>query len=106
MSAVFPINKFEAHSFWSTSLYILLSTAFVFSTAALRYHSGVPRWLLVLGVTTAVIVILTSFLTTVFILEWITVFLFLCYVCLAGLETSWLDPGLSMIQKGANIHDK
>lgn len=94
MSALFPINLLEIHSFWSTFLYILLSTSFVFLATALRYHPGVPRWLLLLGGTTAAIVILTSFLTTVYILEWITVFLFLSYVCLVGLETSRLNPVL------------
>ena len=87
MSAIFPINFLEVHSFWSASLYIMLSTAFAFSVAALRYHPKVPRWLLVLGLSTTLMVILTSFLTTVFILEWITVSLFLSYVCLIGVET-------------------
>src|SRR4030042_1367788 len=87
MSGIFPINLFEIHSFWSTSLYILLSTGFVFSAAALRYHIGVPRWLLILGVSTAVMVILTSFLPTAYVLEWITVLLFLLYVILVGMET-------------------
>jgi len=87
MSGIFPINLFEIHSFWSTSLYILLSTGFVFSAAALRYHIGVPRWLLILGVSTAVMVILTSFFPTAYVLEWITVLLFLLYVILVGMET-------------------
>ena len=84
MSGIFPINLYKIHAFWSTSLYILLSTGFVFSAAALRYHSGVPRWLLILGVSTAVMVILTSFFPTTYVLEWITVFLFLLYVILRG----------------------
>ena len=87
MSAVFPINLLNVHSFWSAALYIMLSTAFVFSVASLRYHQNVPRWLLVLGISTAVIVIMTSFMTTVYVLEWITLFLFLSYVGVLSIET-------------------
>jgi hypothetical membrane protein len=91
MSGIFPINLYKIHSFWSTSLYILLSTGFVFSAAALRYHLGVPRWLLILGVSTAVMVILTSFFPTAYVLEWITVLLFLLYVVLVGMETKRVE---------------
>jgi len=87
MSAIFPINLFNIHSFWSSALYIMLSTAFIFSVAMLRYHQWVTRWLLLLGVLTAVLVIFMSFLQTVYVLEWITVFLFLSYVALLGIET-------------------
>ncbi len=87
LSAIFPINLFKIHSFWSSSLYIMLSTAFLFSVAMLRYHQNVPRWLLVLGVSIALMVILTSFLQNVYLLEWITVFLLLSYVALLGIET-------------------
>ena len=87
MSAIFPINLFNIHSFWSSALYIMLSTVFIFSVAMLRYHQWVTRWLLLLGVLTAVLVIFMSFLQTVYVLEWITVFLFLSYVALLGIET-------------------
>ena len=87
MSAVYPINHYTIHAFWSTSLYVLLSTAFIFSAAMLRYHPGVPRWLLFLGIATGLMVIMTSFLQTVYVLEWITVLLFLFYVTLLGFET-------------------
>jgi hypothetical membrane protein len=87
MSAIYPINIYAIHSFWSTSLYVLLSTAFIFSAAALRYHQRVPRWLVILGISTAMMVILTSFFPTVYVLEWITVLLFLGYVTLLAIET-------------------
>jgi len=87
MSGIFPINLYTIHSFWSTSLYILLSTGFVFSAAMLRYHQGFPRWLLILAVSTAVMVILTSFFPIAYVLEWITVILFLLYVTFVGIET-------------------
>lgn len=87
LSAIFPINLFTIHSFWSSSLYIMLSTAFIFSVAMLRYHQKVPRWLLILGVSIAPMVILTSLFPNVYLLEWITVFLLLSYVALLGIET-------------------
>jgi hypothetical membrane protein len=87
LSAVFPMNLLEIHKFWSTSLYIMLSTSFAFLAAALRYHKQVPRWLLILGLATAVIVIVTSFIPDIYVLEWITVSMFLSYVCLVGIQT-------------------
>jgi hypothetical membrane protein len=87
MSAIFPINLLTIHSFWSTSLYILLSTAFIFSVAMLRYHKRVPRWLLILGVSTAMMVILTSIFPIAYVLEWFTLSLFLSYVGLLSIET-------------------
>lgn len=87
MSAVFPINHYDVHSILSTSLYVLLSTAFIFSAAMLRYHTGVPRWLLVLGIFSAGLVISTAFLQRVYLLEWITVLVFQAYVILVGIET-------------------
>ncbi len=91
MSAIYPINLYAIHAFWSASLYVLLSTAFIFSAVALRYHQRVPRWLLVLGVSTAMMVILTSILPIIYVLEWITLLLFLSYVSLAGFETKKLE---------------
>jgi hypothetical protein len=87
MSAIFPINLLEVHSIWSMALYFMLATSFVFLAAALRYHPKVPRWLLILGVSTAVLVNLTIFLPTACLLEWITVILFLGYVGLVGVQT-------------------
>jgi len=87
MSAMFPINLLEVHRVWSMSLYFMLATAFVFSAAALRYHPRVPRWLLILGISTAVMVNLTVFLPKAYLLEWITVLLFLGYVGSVGVQT-------------------
>jgi hypothetical protein len=90
MSAIFPINLLEVHRVWSIALYVMLATSFVFSVAALRYHPTVPRWLLILGISTAVMVNLTNILPTIYVLEWITVLLFLGYVSLVGVETKRL----------------
>ena len=80
MSALYPINLLEQHRFWSVSLYILLGSAFAFSVAALRYLSEVPRWVLVLGVITALGDLVSGIFHEVTLLEWMTVALFLGYV--------------------------
>ena len=87
LSGIYPINRYEVHAFWSTSLYVLLSSAFIFSAAMLRYHRGVPKWLLFAGIFPAILVILTSFFQTIYVLEWITVLLFLFYVTLLAFAT-------------------
>lgn len=91
MSGFFPINFFALHSFFSTSLYILLGTAFAFSVAALRYHRTCPRWLLIVGALTALVTMLYGFFHTVTALEWVTIALFLCYIGLLGAETNRLS---------------
>lgn len=90
MSGFYPINFTALHSFFSISLYILLGTAFGFSVAAIRYYPTCPRWLLILGALTALADILSGIFHTVYVLEWVTVSLFLCYPVLLGAETNWL----------------
>lgn len=90
MSGLFPINFSTLHSFFSICLYILLGTAFGFSVAALRYHPTCPRWLLILGAIAALVDILSGVFHTVYVLEWVTVSLFLCYPVLLGAETNRL----------------
>lgn len=91
MSGLFPINFLALHSFLSACLYILLGTAFAFSVAALRYHPTCPRWLLILGVLTALVAMLFGIFHTIFVLEWVTVVLFLSYVGVLGAETQRLS---------------
>jgi hypothetical membrane protein len=88
MSGLYPINLFAIHSFFSACLYILLGTAFAFSVAALRYHPTCPRWLLILGASTALVAMLFGFFHTITVLEWVTVALFLCYLGVLGAETN------------------
>ncbi len=90
MSGLYPINFLALHSIFSTCLYILLGTAFAFSVFALRYHPKCPRWLLILGVLTALMDILSGVFHTVTVLEWVTVALLLCYLGLLGVETNRL----------------
>jgi hypothetical membrane protein len=91
MSGFYPMNFLALHSFFSTCLYILLGTAFAFSVAALRYHSACPRWLLILGASTALVAMLYGIFHTVAALEWVTTALFLCCVGLLGAETNRLS---------------
>jgi hypothetical membrane protein len=90
MSGLFPINFSALHSFFSICLYILLGTAFGFSVAAIRYHPTCPRWLLILGALAALVDILSGVFHTVYVLEWVTVALFLCYPVFLGAETNRL----------------
>ena len=87
MSAVFPINHIEQHRFWSISLYILLGTAFIFSVAALRYDRRFPRWALGFGIVTGLVDIFSGIFQDVYLLEWITVSLFLGYILIVGINT-------------------
>jgi hypothetical membrane protein len=93
MSGLYPINFLAFHRFFSNSLYILLGTAFAFSVAALRYHPTCPRWLLIVGASTTLVDLLYGALHTVYVLEWITTALLLCYLGLLGAETQRLSSG-------------
>ena len=88
MSAIFPIMVEGTHSFWSALLYIFLGTAFAFSVAAMRYYSYYPKWLLILGGLIAVEDMVWGMVLNTYLMEWITVALFLSYVSLLGSVTS------------------
>jgi hypothetical membrane protein len=88
MSAAFPITVEGIHSFWSAILYIFLGTAFAFSVAAMRYHPYYPKWLLILGGLVAVEDMAWSLVLNTYMMEWITVALFLIYVSFLGFVTS------------------
>jgi len=92
LSAFFTIANPGLHSLLSGVLYIGIGTAFVFSAAALRYDPRFPKWLLVLGILTALFDLLTSvFFNTVPVFEWVTVSLFLTYVLLLGASMICLE---------------
>src|SRR6266446_3295383 len=84
LSGLYPINFPALHGFFSMCLYILLGTAFAFSVAALRYHAALPRWLLIVGASTALVDMLYGVLHMVYVLEWVTTALLLCYLGLLG----------------------
>ncbi len=90
MTGLYPINHFAFHSFFSTCSNILLGTAFAFSVAALRYHASCPRWLLVLGAVTMLADLLfgiSKVVTTIYVLEWVTIALFISYFAALGVWT-------------------
>jgi hypothetical protein len=87
LSAIFPINLEGIHSFWSTSLYILIGTSFGFSVAALRYYVRYPRWMLILGIVVALEDMFWGMVMNIYIMEFITVILFLLYTLLLGIVT-------------------
>jgi hypothetical protein len=90
LSGLYPINFLALHGFLSMCLFILLGTAFAFSVAALRYHAACPRWLLLVGALTALVDMVYGVLHTVYVLEWATVALLLCYLVLLGAQTNRL----------------
>ena len=99
MSEVFPIDQIVQHRFWSISLYILLGSAFVFSVAALRYDRRFPRWALGVGIVAGLMDILSGIFHDVYLLEWITVALFLGYLLILGIMTrSWHQDTNFVIQ--------
>jgi hypothetical protein len=88
MSAIYPINNPAPHSFWSAALNIGIATSFVFSVAALRYYPQIPKWVLVIGVLIAALVIVVSiFFNTVQVLEWVVIPLYLGFLIVLGLHT-------------------
>jgi hypothetical membrane protein len=91
LSGLFSEAVPAVHGMLSAALYILLGTAFAFSVTALRYIPACPRWLLALGGVTAVADISYGTFNSVRSLEWVTVALFLCYVCALGIETGRLE---------------
>ena len=86
MRAIYPIDHIEQHSVWSISLYILLGTTFVFSAAALRYDWRFPRWTFGLGIITGLVDIISGIFHDLYLLEWITVALFLGFILLVGIQ--------------------
>jgi hypothetical membrane protein len=95
MSAVYPINMYQQHSFWSHAHFMMLAMGFGFSVASLRYHPRFPRLLLYLGTTTAVSPLFVLAFGSLYFLEWVTVGLFLAYVLSVGFSTRYaLRPQL------------
>jgi hypothetical membrane protein len=87
MSAVYPINMYQQHSFWSHAHFMMLAMGFGFSVASLRYHPRFPRLLLYLGTAAAVSPFFVLAFDSLYILEWVAVALFLAYVLAVGFST-------------------
>lgn len=87
LSAVFPIHIPAVHAIFSAALYILIGTGFVFTVVALAYYPKFPKWMLVLGIIIAVEDMLWSMLFNTYIMEFVTVGLFILFILLLGLHT-------------------
>lgn len=87
LSAVFPIHIPAVHAIFSAALYILIGTGFVFTVVALAYYPNFPKWMLVLGIIIAVEDMLWSMLFNTYIMEFVTVGLFILFILLLGLHT-------------------
>ena len=95
MSAVYPINMLQQHSFWSHAHFMLLAMGFGFSVASLRYHPRFPRPLLYLGTAAAMSPLFVLAFGELYILEWVTVGIFLAYVLSVGISArNTFRPGL------------
>jgi hypothetical membrane protein len=87
MSAIYPINMYQQHSFWSHAHFMMLAMGIGFSVASLRYHPRFPRPLLYLGTAAAVSPFFVLAFDSLYILEWVAVSLFLAYVLAVGFST-------------------
>ncbi len=88
LSAVFPIDKIEIHSFFSAALYILIGSAFVFISLAFLYLPKFPRWMSVLGFIIAIVDLLWSVFLNTYLMEFFVVGCFLLFCLLLGLQTA------------------
>lgn len=83
MSAIYPINLPQVHSFWSKMHFIMFGVGFGFSVAALRYHPRFSNAILFVGVGASVLPLL-MFVFDKFWLEWVAVGLFIFYILSVG----------------------
>jgi hypothetical protein len=60
--------------------------------ATLRFHTRDPRWLLFVEVLVAVEDIIWSLVLNTYVMEWMTIGLFLGYILFIGLETKRNPP--------------
>ena len=87
MSALYPINFEQVHSFWSKIHFMMFGMGFGFSVAALRYHPRIPKASLYLGAVAAVLPTLMLIFYKAYWLEWIAVGLFIIYILWIGIAS-------------------
>lgn len=87
LSAVFPISTPSFHSVFSAALYILIGTGFVFTVVSLLYYPKFPRWMIALGILVGIVDMLWAMVINVYLMEFVTVGLFLVFTLLLGLHT-------------------
>jgi hypothetical protein len=88
MSALFPIDMLQAHAFWSHAHYMMLAMGFGFSVAALARNPRFPRPLLYVGTLASFSPLATWVAGDVYVLEWVSVGLFLLYVMAVGIASA------------------
>src|SRR5574339_399625 len=84
MSAIYPINGFQIHAFWSKIHFMMFGMGFGFSVAALRYHPLLPKVNLYVGATAAVLPTLMLIFGNSYWLEWAAVGCMIVYMLLIG----------------------
>ncbi|HLO29603.1 MAG TPA: hypothetical protein VK249_10740 [Anaerolineales bacterium] len=84
MSAIYPINIFQIHAFWSKVHFMMSCMVFGFSVSALRYHPLLPQANLYVGATTAVLPTLMLIFGNSYWFEWATVGCMIVYMLLIG----------------------
>jgi hypothetical protein len=94
MSALYPINMPQLHSFWSQMHFLMFGMGFGFSVAALRYHPHIPKTSLYLGTGAALLPTLMLAIGKAYWLEWIAVGLFIIYILSISLATLTLTKRL------------
>jgi hypothetical protein len=84
MSAIYPINLFEIHAFWSKVHFMMFGVGFGFSVAALRYHILLPKVNLYVGASAAVLPTLMLIFSNSYWLEWLAVGCMIVYMLMVG----------------------
>ncbi len=87
MSALYPINLPQVHSFWSRIHFMMFGMGFGFSVAALRYHPRFTRANLCLGIVTALMPCLMLVLGSAYVLEWVAVGCIIAYMLSIGIAS-------------------
>jgi hypothetical protein len=87
MSAIYPINLLQVHSFWSKTHFMMSGIGFGFSVAALRYHLRFKKENMYLGTWTAFMPTLMLIFGEAYWLEWITVSCIIVYMLSVGIAS-------------------
>jgi hypothetical membrane protein len=82
LSAIFPLGETALiHSFWAKMIFVFLGFFLTFSATSLLKHSSFTRWFAYYAFLTALVnFIYGAFLHSIFVLEWISLGMFMIYV--------------------------
>jgi hypothetical protein len=84
MSAIYPINLFQIHAFWSKIHFMMFGMGFGCSVAALRYHPLLPKVNLYVGAAAAVLPTFMLIFDNSYWLEWAAIGCMIVYMLLIG----------------------